>query len=132
MLTNFEKNRDDFNRMDGKSQEAMHGALRDWMSTAQEQRSILWRFAHLVEFLTIEDIPRVQNANLVLRQIHGHVVELSVFFGLTPSKNVLDRAVETLTSSIADAERYTGQVMKFVPEVLESGTLKKFYFNDDE
>ena len=70
MLTNFEKNRDDFNRMDGKSQEETHGALRDWMSTAQEQRALLRRFAHLVEVLTIEDIPRVQNANLILRQIH--------------------------------------------------------------
>ncbi len=53
MLTNFQKNRDDFNRMDGKSQEAMHGALRDWMSTAQEQHAILWRLAHLVEVLTL-------------------------------------------------------------------------------
>lgn len=66
MLTNFQKNRDDFERMDGKSQEAMHGALRDWMSTAHEQRSILWSFAHLVEVLTIEDIPRVQNCKSYL------------------------------------------------------------------
>ena len=118
MLTNFEKNRDDFNRMDGKSQEETHGALRDWMSTAQEQRALLWRFAHLVEVLTIEDIPRVQNANLILRQIHEHVVELSKFFGLTPSKIVFDSAAASLASSIADAESYTRQIMKFVPDVM--------------
>jgi hypothetical protein len=126
MLTNFKMNRDDFNRMDGKSQEAMHGALRDWMSTAQEQRSILWRFAHLDEVLTVEDIPRVQNANLILRQIHQHVTELRDFFRLTPSKNVLDGAVDVLASSVADAEHFTQQIMKFVPEVMGTGTGKTF------
>ncbi|MFA1025798.1 hypothetical protein ALP10_00440 [Pseudomonas syringae pv. helianthi] len=126
MLTNFQKNRDDLNRMDGKSKEDMHGALRDWMSTANEQHAILWRFAHLVEVLTIEDIPRVQNANLILRQIHDHVVELSKFFGLTPSKNVLDVAVESLASSITDAESYTRQVMKFVPAVMGTTVGKAF------
>ncbi|MBL3872681.1 hypothetical protein EGV01_11290 [Pseudomonas syringae pv. theae] len=126
MLTNFQKNRDDFERMDGKSQEAMHGALRDWMSTAHEQRSILWSFAHLVEVLTIEDIPRVQNANLILRQIHDHVVELSEFFRLTPSKNVFDGAAKTLASSITDAESYTRKIMKFVPEVMGTTAGKAF------
>ncbi len=60
----------------------------------------------------------MQNANLILRQIHGHVVELSKFFGLTPSKNVFDGAVEFLASSITEAESYTRQIMKFVPEVM--------------
>lgn len=118
MLTNFEKNRDDLNRMDGKSQEEVHGAIRDWMITAHEQRKLLWGFAHLVEVLTIEDIPRVQNANLILRQIHEHVVELQKFFSLTPVSNALQRAVESLESDIADIERFTCQVMKFVPDVM--------------
>lgn len=130
MLTNFENNRDDFNRMDGKSQEAMHGALRDWMRAAQEQRSILWRFAHLVEVLTVEDIPKVQNANLILRQIHGHVAELSDFFRLTPSKNVFDKAVDVLASSVTDAERFTQQIMKFVPVVMGAGTGMKYPWED--
>jgi len=118
MLTNFKKSRDALNRMDGQSQEEMHSALRDWMSTAHEQRELLWRFAHLEEVLTIEDIPRVQNANLILRQIHDHVVELQKFFSRTPAINVLQGAVKSLDSEIADAERFTCQIMKFVPEVM--------------
>lgn len=118
MLTEFKKNRDDLNRMDGKSQEEVHKALRDWMDLAHEQRSLLWRFAHLEEVLTVEDIPRVQNANLILRQIADHVTELREFFSRTPASNVLQGAVNSLESDIADAERFTRQVMKFVPEVM--------------
>ncbi|WMJ00163.1 hypothetical protein RBU55_01005 [Pseudomonas chlororaphis subsp. aurantiaca] len=126
MLTNFEKCRDDLDRMDGQSQEEMHSALRDWMSLAHEQRALLWRFAHLKEVLTIEDIPRVQSANLILRQIADHVTELREFFSRTPASNVLQGAMVSLESDLADAERFTRQIMKFVPEVLGTTAGKAF------
>ncbi|GGM25424.1 hypothetical protein GCM10009425_40210 [Pseudomonas asuensis] len=123
MLTGFKKNRDDLNRMDGKSIEEMADALRDWMSFAHEQRALLWRFAHLQEVLTIEDIPRVHSANLILLQIADHVTELRETFSLTPAARVLQEAKESLTSDIKDAERFTCQIMKFVPKgmVLTTG-----------
>jgi hypothetical protein len=118
MLTSFKKNRDDLNRMDGQSQEEMHEALRGWMILAHEQRTVLWRFAHLEEVLTVEDIPRVQNANLILLQIADHTTELREFFSRTPASNVLQGAVDALESDLADAELFTRQIMKFVPEVM--------------
>jgi hypothetical protein len=84
------------NHMDGQSQEEMHDALRGWMILAHEQRTLLWRFAHLEEVLTVEDIPRVQNANLILRQITDHTTELQAFFSSKPASSVLKIAVDSL------------------------------------
>lgn len=120
MLTNFKVNRDTLDRMDGNSQEEMHHALRDWMSLASEQRTLLWNFEHMVEVITLEDVPRIQNANLILKVIHHHLDELQKFFHLKPAHNVLATSATTVASLIEDAEQWTPRILRFVPGVSTS------------
>lgn len=116
MLTNFTMNRDRLNRMDGKSQEAMHTALRDWMAMASEQRLVLWQFEHMVEVITLEDVPKVQNAKIILHQIQTHLVELEKTFDRAEAVHVLTTSRKQLDSYVAEVEQWIPRILKFIPK----------------
>lgn len=116
MLVNKDKNFDTMKRLDGNDQVAMHQSLREWMHLAQEQRGVLWHFYNLSEVLTVEDVPRVESALMIMRQIRARVAELVGQFALSPSSSVLQTALKTLDSSIADAEKYARWILAFYHE----------------
>ncbi|WP_155268739.1 hypothetical protein [Stutzerimonas decontaminans] len=111
-----EVNFDTLLRFDGNDQVKMHAALRGWMGLAQEQRALLWKFYNLSEVLTVQDVPRVESALMIIRQLRARVASLVEQFALTPCVTVLQSALETLDSSVDDAEKYAKWVLSFYYE----------------
>jgi hypothetical protein len=116
MLVSKDINFDSLLRFDGNDQVKMHAALRGWMDLAHEQRALLWHFYNLSEVLTVQDVPRVESALMILRQLRARVASLVEQFALTPCVNVLKNALETLDSSVDDAEKYAKWVLSFYYE----------------
>lgn len=115
MLTNFKINRDSLNRMNGKSETEMQSALRDWMDLADEQHRLFKSFYDMDEVLTLEDIPRISNAKMIVEQIYHHMAELQHFFALVPAGAVLTKNVETLTRSMHEINKMDKHLAKFMP-----------------
>jgi sigma54-dependent transcription regulator len=118
MLTNFTFKVNDIMRLDGRKISSTEEAIRDWMSFAQSQVDLLKAFVNLDEVLTLDDIPRIHNANLILHQIHDRLMELEGHFTLTSSSSVFQKATEKLHSLKEEAETLTLIVMKYVPKVM--------------
>ncbi|MEZ3187448.1 hypothetical protein HZR81_21385 [Pseudomonas sp. LM13] len=116
MLVSKEINFDSLLRFDGNDQVKMHTALRGWMELAHEQRALLWHFYNLSEVLTVQDVPRVESALMIIRQIRARIANLVEQFAFTPCVNVLKSALETLDSNVNDAEKYAMWVLSFYYE----------------
>jgi len=116
MLVSEEINFDTLLRFDGNDQVKMHAALRGWMDLAQEQRALLWKFYNLSEVLTVQDVPRVESALMIIRQIRARIANLVAQFALTPCVNVLKSALETLDSCTNYAEKYAKWILSFYYE----------------
>ncbi|MGA6100478.1 hypothetical protein ACPESN_21720 [Stutzerimonas marianensis] len=76
----------------------------------------MWKFYNLSEVLTVQDVPRVESALMIIRQIRARIANLVAQFALTPCVNVLKSALETLDSCTNDAEKYAKWILSFYYE----------------
>lgn len=115
METGTSINYNSLQRMDGNDQVAMHEATRIWMKLASEQHGLLWRFYNLEEVFTVEDIPRVESAIMIIKQISDRVRSLELFFEKVPVVNVLRGCRELVDSHLKEAQGYSEWILSFKP-----------------
>lgn len=119
MITKFAFNFDRLQRMNGQDPTEIHGALLDWLALAKSQRDLLWDFYNLVEVLTVEDVPKVKSARMMIIQIRERVHYLEGFFAKTPSVAIIETSRKLLDGYIAESAEYAEWLLGLPQKALE-------------
>lgn len=115
MIVDSEFDYDRIRRLSGKCQIEMHNAMRGWVQLSTEQRTVLYNFYNLLEILTIEDIPKVQNALMIIRQLRDRVQDLVKHFALVPAVHTLESSLELMNSNLESGEMYAEWILSYRP-----------------